>query len=322
MNESKEGDFFGDNVTLADIARRIPGRVDNLKHLAQGILTVMHREQIPAIRYELNSPLENFETDKDGDIILPGDKISFGTDTIIIHGIRHSVLGYGIMPQNKKLTEYVRKYVAKTSEKGELWITEEGLDQDFGIKSDRSLTYIDQYIDKKMEGKDFEKMNLKQKIKEAGSLIKGQAKDLFDVLNTLTYNRDDFIKKVILETEKKLKTDPRYLLKYLKLVDLASLPQPLDMEIGIVLASKGNLRKPNFVIDRSNHQAREIEDYLKSMHFLQKKRTPVTAHVLCGDIHRTQISFFLTHPDYDIRKSIESTGKPLVPTGVSAPFAT
>lgn len=155
-------------------------------------------------------------------------------------------------------------------------------------------------------------MNFKQRLQGVGNLFKGAIEETVDMLDTVTYAKNDYIQKTIATATNKLKEDPRYFLRYKKLTDIATLPQPLDMEIGLVNSSRGDLQRPNVIIDRSYYQAKQVETLINGIHANQETQTPITVHILCGDAHRRQVTYFLKHPEYDIRKSIESAGKPIL----------
>lgn len=147
--EKHEGDIIIEGATLADIARQPSIKIDDMSTLSKAILATWHKNRLLQITGEASSPLENFEKDGADNVILPGDKIAIGNDTVIVHGIQHSFWGAGKNHANEDLVQYVRGYVQKTTQNGDVWAAEEGMNKDFGITVTKPLSDIEEFMPEK-----------------------------------------------------------------------------------------------------------------------------------------------------------------------------
>lgn len=246
---------------------------------------------------------------------MPGDLVTIDSDIVVVHGIQHSFTGLGGDHSKSKLVQVVKQYIGKTSSNGHEWVTESGIERDFGIESVVTpLGDTKAFYDAKGKQLDVDgvkKGGLIGKLKAVGKLLSAEVSDNIDMVKSTTYAQNPEMLNIVDGARKQIAGSPDNFLRFQELRDMAEMPQPLDMEIGLVNASNGNLDKLNVVIDRSYEQARLTREHLQQLHDKQEIKKPITIHVLCGELHRSQVTHFLKNPDYNVHESLKRSGIPV-----------
>jgi hypothetical protein len=298
---------YTEGTTLSDIDKLI--NVKNPSKLPGAVLKVWHKKIRATAMKVAAAPLKNFEMNREGQRILPSDMVAIDGDLVFIHGIRHSVLGTGKGHESEELVDIVRDYVDGTVSEGHDWVVEEGLEKDFGIEGRvtplQDMKEFFGLLGQQMHLQEEKSKNFFKKLRLCGRLITATATGFTKVGDAITYKQNRELNGLTFNAAIGLKKDPRYHIKSIELGDTLQLPQPLDMEVGLAMATNGgDLEKPNILIDRSYLQAQLVRERLKVLHAQQGEKKPATVHLLCGDLHRKQVGYFLKNPEYDVRASI------------------
>lgn len=267
-----------------------------MQEIGSAVLKTWHNIIGPKLQEVNISPTKSFDKDRDGDNMFPGDMVGIDGDIVIVHGMEHSIIGLGGDHSENELIQVIKGYIDKTSSNGHEWVTESGLQRDFGIESkvtplgDMKAFYESR--GKQLDRETVQKGGLLGKLKAVGKLLSAEVGDNIDLIKSTTYAQNPEIFKIMDTARKKIEGTSNKFLRFQELKNIAEMPQPLDMEIGLVNTSNGNLDKLNIVIDRSYEQARLTREHLQQLHNKQEIRKSITMHVLCGDLHRSQVIYF------------------------------
>lgn len=286
-------------VRLVDLVNMFPG--EDLRGFVFELLSVWQADKKGEVEKLLREPLT-----QDVELMeIPFDGVSLGGRNVRIHGVIH---GHGFAGRghvNPDFVAEIRGYVTRTAGKGDKWYTEQSLAGDFGIKGQVTELSEDDAWDiegimEKVEREHPSKLPIFQKIIALGVLgyeyLKGGLASTY-IGNNALYGQ-------FKELVNKFNNDQRYIYNIQRFHDIVCLPEPLDMEVAMVLSGKNPRdRYANLIVDRSLAQAEEIS---KAVRRQRNKKT--VYHVLVGDMHRRIVRYLLENPGYDPIKSIEEIG--------------
>lgn len=304
---SEQREVFSAGNTLASVLKNSSIEVRDLTTFSRALSKTWHdsvRDEIKAMAETKVGTFDNF---------LPCEIVPVGEDFIMIHGIIHGFIGKGNDHRNNRLVEIVRNYVDRTVRRGDFWFVEEGLEKDFGIADQvQSLKDSERYFEGMVDVDEAVKQGFLKGAVILLNLVKNTALNYLDIYSSATYSQDHEITEMIGAAMDELKTDHRAFLKFVELVNRAKMPEPMDMEVGLVMASKGDLKKLNMLIDRSEYQAKNARKLLSELRDKNDVKRPIVAHIFCGHLHVSQVAYFLKNPDYNVRQSLEMAGKSIL----------
>lgn len=269
-------------ATLKDlfVERGYTGK--RLEPFVYDLLREWHRDIVPVARQILSQPLPEQELASLGSITADVDGVN-----VCILGVDHGITTAG-STLDTPYAQRVRQFIVDKRETGSFF-SEQVLDKIFGLNGlTHSLHDVDNYLDLLAREENFaedidltELFNRERKRARRGiTLPHNEGIDLAAELESLFLEGPNI----------------QQILQIIKIYDSTKLPEPLDMECGLILAAEGNDVERNLLIDRSKLQVEEIIPFLPNLS---------TSGVLCGFAHKSQIAYLLTHPDYDPRMSVK-----------------
>lgn len=223
------------------------------------------------------------------------DAVQIGAGMIHILGVLHDK---PTTPYSRAVTEFVTQGL----EHGQPWFFEQRLPEFFGVQGKViELTDFDEYINqqrRQLTGK-----NIVRELKYyEPRLIWRLTRQLGAISAPLTLN------KSLLELFRKIRDQHGSEIAgiaYMQgLRDIVKLPEPLDIEASLVLNSKDKERNSNIIADRSFIQAGQVLSNVSSL-WRENTSLPMQAGMVVGDLHRSQVRYMLTHPDYDPHLSVK-----------------
>lgn len=294
-------------VTLDSVVEVCDIRAGSLTGLGKVLAKGWHGIIRERVRAKEREPLSDLNQS------LPTEIVPLGNDFVMIHGVVHSVLGNGSGHINNTLAEIVRRYVISTSQRGDHWFVEDGLEKDFGVVSKvKKLGDSEKYYEAMLDAVDTSQLNLIGRIGAFMDLSKKSIANYVDMASGVTFYSDEELKSVYSRVIGRIPDDHRALLRLVELIEMMKLPEPLDMEIGLLMAGESDIRGQNIIVDRSVYQARGLLEQLNEIRrFGGDDMRPIVAHLLCGGMHVTQVAYCLRNPSYEIRRSLLKAKIPL-----------
>ncbi|OGH07223.1 MAG: hypothetical protein A2W22_06215 [Candidatus Levybacteria bacterium RBG_16_35_11] len=287
-------------VTLKDLVQEREYRGDPTSFVVS-ILSEWHTRISPGIQQELSKPIGN---NKDGDskpVTLKTDKLFLSDTNLQLLGVIH---GLGIKKTKSSYGELIRNYVAEAARNGFAWFIEEGI-KDFDVPA-TSLTDMCEYVETYLGP-------LLQSIK--GPKILG-------IVKVMKIIKDEFVNAAessdlskeaahaIAQAHGKLRIlrNLGYALQMQNIFDIAKLPEPLSMEIGLaLLADKKGVGARHLGIERSMIQARQLRELVLMLRE-QRSQEPgenINVGFICGDFHRSEVKYLIAHPNYNPHSSLQ-----------------
>lgn len=281
MNDSEDLGYV--NKDLKEFAKLLQ-RAWFMQHLSE-LKTLSKTPPIPLLRIAA-----------DGDVsIFPSEDVTNHGSEIKVHGVFHGRGSYE--GGNLQYRDQLRSYVEYTLRKGERWYIEEGLKEDFALPEGCvSLHDISSY--KTREEENIQKLPWLKRFfynlsdQRFNALMRDS--DYMKMTDTIRTNSE--LTLLCQDIKKGFITNQDYFLPLYNFVRLAKLPEPLDMEVKIALivplAEIPTHR--NLGITRSHIQAQEVYELE-----IVREHDGRLAHVLVGQEHGSQVTYFLKSPNYD-----------------------
>jgi hypothetical protein len=298
LRKIKEG------ATLKDFVSMEPHKYDSLEPYAVDILNIWHSTVMPDVRQLVK------ESKNQSNKLFPCE-IQKTIKTVKLRNSNVHILGVAHLRRlaNSSYGEIVKDYIEDTTDKGYTWLSEEGIDEIFKIENRLISTYdFEKYSDKYfyLEAKD-----TSGKLSEALeicrvilSYYKDLFKDLFDS-KLLTQSQNKELNKIL----KKTIPDKKHIVTGIRIFNLTTLPEPLDMEVALVSKNGDKVDRASISVDRSKMMAETIteEIYFQKSSNKQSKtgqdKKPDMGF-LCGDAHKSEVAYFLKHPKYNPHESL------------------
>lgn len=278
--ELKEVDFRK-GITLADIISEQEINEGSLLSIAQTV----EKQWIAKIMVQ-KQDWNNKEEDQSS---LPYTKTEVNGVTVQIHGVSH---GSNYFSEDSLYKKMVHDYVKKTHDEGDKWVVEENFDQLFDL-----LIYGTSLDDLEKMEKVFEN----KKIFYDKKLRVAAAKSFLFLRSPKIYDR-------LISLIQKLDSDPGLHRRLIYEFDRLSLPEPLGMELDLVIGGDGDLIKPNLIVDRTRILAETIIGRVKSFKNIKWLTGENSLHSLIGLGHTKGLVYILESMEsgnkYDVRQSL------------------
>lgn len=288
--------FLREGSTLAAIAEPHlkAGKIRSLKQLdlfcEEIVKTWLDQKKSHLERITHGSPMGSL-TDSDLKD-CPMTIVGLNDKTVNIYGTRHAQGG----PQDLPLVyrEFIQKLVRSNTDANTVWLVEQGTAEHFGIKDypqvkemDDAVIFVD-YI-KNRNTKD-------GKLKTFSFALESMQAIVAAVTGSALKYANKDIRSWFVNLNRLFLGNPDYIFNLLHFVGEIELPQPLNMEVFMVLRGHGDKLVGD--TDRSIIQSVCIRDEINQNPELR------CINVLDGLGHVSELSWLLTHPEYDPRESI------------------